>query len=523
MNRIRNVLVTGLIVLGAYLAFLRIPSPAPKPCFRCNIVVIMIDNLRADTLPCYGYAFNTAPNICSFADRNILFTRAFSASSWTLPSIMSFFTSLYPTGHGIGVTLLNMLNPKIVTLPSYLKHSGYDTTFVSTNQPSVGLYQGLETGFINKITVPNDINQSLPSILKAIDGITVSNRNRKPAFLFIHTDGVHDYPNHLTRAPSQFPLDPQYVPPKLPDVAFSETIRQTALNTLLGHISFGTGSDIPLVKYRTWYKKLQSAPTLPDAERIFLELPPEDRDIILSHVIGPALSDRSYTEFLLYMRHIYDEYIRRTDLYVKGALAQLEKNNLMRNTIVIISAEHGELLGEGGLIGHGIKMYNPEINVPLIMHVPGAKAARIDDFIQHIDVYPTILDILGQPKPDMLRGISFRPAIYGDRNGKKNLYVITEWTNSWKPKTIQNAEWKLFAGIKNAHGDIHELYHLSADPLEKEFVTKDYPQITDMLTNTLYNVLYAQPEYPPKLQAFPDWIDEEHRRNLIETGYFNRP
>ena len=523
MNWLRLGLLTILITLSTYWAVRRVAPQIQPTCFRCNIVIIMIDNLRADSLPCYGYRFNTTPNICSFANRNTLFTRAFSASSWTLPSIMSFFTSLYPSGHGIGVTLLNVLNPEIIPLPLYLKHSGYDTTFVSTNQPSVGLYQGLETGFTKKITVPNDIDQSLSITRKAVDDMEASNRRRKPAFLFIHTDGVHDYPNHLTRTPFTFPLDPEYVPPKPQTVPFTETVRQAALNTLLEHISFNTGSDIPLAKYRTWHKTMQSAPTLHDAEQIFLELPAEDRDVTLSHVIGPAFADRDYAGFLVYMRHVYDEYIRRTDLYVHGILTQLEKHNLMRNTIVIISSEHGELLGEGGLIGHGIKMYNPEINVPLIMRVPGAKPARIDDLIQHIDVYPTILDIIGKPKSDALRGVSFLPAIYGDHTGEKNPYVITEWTNSWKTKTIQNTEWKLFVEMENTQEYLSELYHLSADTHEKDIVTADYPQITDMLTSTLYDVLYAQPDYPPKSKPFPDWIDEEHRRNLIETGYFNRP
>lgn len=522
MHRIRNVFIICIITLAVYGVF-RLASPhGSTPCPRCNIVIIMIDTLRADSLPCYGYQFNTAPNICSFAGKNLLFTHAFSASSWTLPSIMSFFTSLYPTSHEMGVAMLNALNPEIVPLPLYLKNSGYDTSFVSTNQPNVGMYQGLETGFINQTVVSNDTDQSLPLTRKAIDGIKKSNQNNKPAFLFIHTDGVHDYANRLMSAPQEFPLDPQYTPPQLPTPPFTETLRQAALQTILEHITFTAGSDIPLDTYRAWHKAIQSAPTLQEAERIFQQLPAQDRDVTLSHVIGSTLADRNYPEYLEFMRHVYDEHIRRTDVYIKDILTQLEKNNLMDNTIVIISAEHGELLGEDDLVGHGMKMYNPEINVPLIMHVPGTKPARIDDLVHHIDVYPTILDILGKSIPDTLQGLSFRPAVYGNHNGKKNPYIITEWTNSWEPKTIQNHKWKLFTGIQNANGETHELYDLSVDPYEKKIVAADYPQIADTLTKTLYDVLNSQPSYPPKQRPFPDWIDDEHRKNLIETGYFNR-
>lgn len=497
----------------------------PIRCPRCNVVVIMIDNLRADSLPCYGYTLNTAPHICSFADRNLLFTRAFSASSWTLPSIMSFFTSLYPSSHQIGVTLLNSLNPEITPLPLYLKKAGYDTTFVSTNQPSVGLYQGLEAGFMQKITVSKVLEQSLSATKDAIDHMKESNRNRKPAFLFIHTDGVHDYPNHLTKeGVSRFSLDPDYVPPTLPNVPFNETLRAAAVNTIEEHISFALGSDIPLDRYRAWLIQLQSAKSLTEAEKIFLELPEEDQDISRSHAIAPLLSSKDYAKFLEYMRHVYDDHIRETDIHIGEILKHLEQNNLMRNTIVIISGEHGEILGEGKLIGHGIKMYNPEIHVPLIMHVPGVKApARITDLIQHIDVYPTLLDLLGTKKSADLRGMTFEPAILGNPNGRKNPYVITEWTNRWQSKTIQTAEWKLFEDTPNVHGDFYELYHLTSDPKEKHIVTRDYPEVTETLQRALHDVLYNEPNYPPKSQPFPDWIDEEHRKNLIETGYFNRP
>lgn len=518
----RNLLILGIVILAAYVAFLRIPSRVTQLCPECNVVIIMIDNLRADALPCYGYRFNTAPNICSFADKSLLFTNAFSASSWTLPSIMSFFTSLYPSSHEMGVTMLNTLNPNIVTLPLLLQQAGYDTTFVSPNQPNVGIYQGLEKGFANRFVVPNDMNQAIFMTRKAIDAIKEANRNNKSTLLFIHTDGVHDYPNRLMSTPAQFQLDPEYVPPQLPDIQFTEDVREAAIDTMLEHITFAAGSNIPIDTYRAWHKAIVAAPTLQEAERIFLELPASDRDVTLSHLIGATLSDQSRITFFEYMRHVYDEHIRRTDLYIKDILSQLKKNNLMRNSIIIITAEHGELLGEGGLIGHGTKMYNPEINVPLIMYVPGTKPARIHDLIQHIDVYPTILAILGKSIPDTLQGVNFRPVIYGDTSGKKNPYIITEWTDGWETKTIQNKEWKLFTGLENTDGTTSELYHLSTDPHEETIVTADYPQIAETLNNTLYDVLYAQPIYPQTLRPFPEWIDEEHRKNLIETGYFNR-
>ena len=102
-----------------------------------NIILISIDDLRADHLGCYGYTRNTSPNIDSFARKSILFERCYVHEPWTLPSHMSMFTSLYPITHGVcGGN--DGLNPAIVTLTEVLKDEGY-MTMAFTNNTSPGL------------------------------------------------------------------------------------------------------------------------------------------------------------------------------------------------------------------------------------------------------------------------------------------------------------------------------------------------------------------------------------------------
>ena len=92
-------------------------------CKNRHVILVLLDTLRADALPCYGYPRNTAPNLCAFANDHILFTKSFSQSSYTLHSTFSILTSLYPSSHRFLIALKtpDTLNPDIVTVPQVLK------------------------------------------------------------------------------------------------------------------------------------------------------------------------------------------------------------------------------------------------------------------------------------------------------------------------------------------------------------------------------------------------------------------
>lgn len=490
-------------------------------CPRCNVVIIMIDNFRADALPCYGYRFNTAPNICAFAKKGNQFTKAFSNSSWTLPSSIAFFTSLYPSQHTMGVTLQGNLNPYVTTLPAHLKSHGYDTTFVSNNQPNIGLQQGLESGFTTIKITSDNLDESAPIWLDAIQSIQTTNKKQKPAFIFFHTDGVHNYQNHQNNV-NQFPLDPSYKPIALPPLDYSLHFRTALKNRLLMNIQFSHGTTEEINENKSWYEQLLSAKTEREEYDIFLRLSKDDKDYILSHMIGPILLKTQLQDYIIYMQHVYDEHVRLTDIFIKKILDQLEQQHLLQNTIVIISSEHGELLGEDTLIGHGQKMYNPEIQVPLIIHIPHTKPKTIANLVQLIDIYPTLLDVLELPSPKhSLTGISLKSMIYEHKNMITNPYIISQWTNTWESITMQNITWKWFEDNNNSQ-EIHELYHLQSDPNEQVNVAKSHPNEVEYFRKIYYGTLKKLPIYQEQTKPFPDWIDAEHRKNLIETGYFDR-
>ena len=116
-------------------------------CKNCNVILITIDALRADHLGCYGYSINTSPNIDKFANESIIFTHSFSQSSWTLPSMSSVFSSIYPYLYDdVKIEEYLLLSKSVKTLPEILKENGYLTAgFVDACY--MNSYFGFNKGF----------------------------------------------------------------------------------------------------------------------------------------------------------------------------------------------------------------------------------------------------------------------------------------------------------------------------------------------------------------------------------------
>lgn len=139
----------------------RAPSPSPAAAGETNVVLVLIDTLRADHLPFYGYAKQTAPFLAGLAARGAVFENAFSSSTWTAPATASLFTGLYPPQHGVVTGLIatrrlqkkdpsvriNRLPESLTTLGEVMKQAGYRTLAVSNNaniRGELGFAQGFD-------------------------------------------------------------------------------------------------------------------------------------------------------------------------------------------------------------------------------------------------------------------------------------------------------------------------------------------------------------------------------------------
>ena len=151
-----SALLAAIGVAAAVVALARTPPPRARP----NLVVLLVDTLRADHLPAYGYARDTAPFLTRLAAQGVVFEDAQSASAWTAPATASLFTSLYPFQHkvdtGFMVTSqmreigqeirLNRLPADVTTMPEALQAAGYATFGIAANV-NIGTVMGFSRGF----------------------------------------------------------------------------------------------------------------------------------------------------------------------------------------------------------------------------------------------------------------------------------------------------------------------------------------------------------------------------------------
>jgi arylsulfatase A-like enzyme/Tfp pilus assembly protein PilF len=157
----------------------------------------------------------------------------------------------------------------------------------------------------------------------------------------------------------------------------------------------------------------------------------------------------------------YEGEVAYVDENIGNLLADLNEANLIKNTFIILTADHGESLGDHGESTHGFLTYNPTLWVPLIIAGPGIKPARVEQLVSHIDIFPTICDFLSLPKPAGLEGRSLLPAISGKKLSSRPVYfecLYPYYSRGWAP--IQG---HIDGRLKFIDSPIPELYDLETD------------------------------------------------------------
>lgn len=485
-------------------------------CHSCNVIIISADTLRADALPCLGYPMNTAPNICAFASKNILFTNNYANAPWTLPSYMSLFTSLYPASHQVDIPVIESLNPRVTTLPEQFHAAGYATYFISNGQPNVSPTLGFGRGFdsVYHSRIHGDTFTPLIALLPKLKQTVAG---RAPSFIFYHTDVIHDYQENILTYPTSFPLDPHYVPPSLPRLtAFTQMTRQAAIDQLNGYIHEALPATAPIQKYTDWLEQLTNAPTLKEAEAVFTLLPEKDKSIIYTRQIDTILSIKGIDTVRL-NRHIYDETISAFDRSFAQLLERIRSLGLEKNTIIVFMSPHGESFGEHNAFNHGSHLYDEVIRAPLIIHIPGVNPHTVTSLTQLIDLYPTLLSLVGIPYTGYVSGKNIFDLITGRPDADTNSFVLAQMDENYK-FALRISRYKYIE--QRSVPEKYELYDMQEDPGELKDRSAPKSHLTKFFREKLRNTLNALPVFPPTVSAFPDWIDDEHRKHLIETGYF---
>lgn len=214
---------------------------------------------------------------------------------------------------------------------------------------------------------------------------------------------------------------------------------------------------------------------------------------------------------------LYDAQIREMDEQLfKPLIAHLKNLGLYKNTLIIVTADHGEELLERGFIGHPSTSfkgtaYDELIRIPLMMihpaHLP--KNTRIPQQVHQVDILPTVLHLLNLPIPNTVQGRSLLPLIRGEISDERPAfsettpggYQATPDMMKTRLRTMRTSEWKLI----HTHGpgvDRYELYHLKTDPQERRNIVETHPEIfADMRTALHRWVLESQPATAPLAEA----------------------
>jgi len=384
-----------------------------------NVVLVAIDTLRADHLSCYGGPVPT-PNICSLVEDGGTLYEAFSHASWTKPATATLLTSLLPSTHR-AIAKPSVLSPDVEMIAEVMKARGYTT------------------------------------------GGVVSNINLADSFGF--NQGYDEY----------YFLGPDYL--ALAEESSSKLILYNIFRSVWFKVK-------PGIRAADFY---QDSNTVNDVAFDWLDRNARDRFFLFLHYMDPHDP---------YFRHPYDGYgISRVsnqhpdparakemhELY-KGEIAFLDANfgkfldklkalGVYEDTVIAVTADHGEEFFDHGGFWHGLTLYEEQIHVPLIVKwargVDAPEQGSVQGLVRLLDVVPTLLSVAGATTPDAMQGVDLRAGL-ASRSPKDRQHFAEEDHEGNVLWSLRTDDMKLIvANPGNPRGlPERELFEIQNDPGE---------------------------------------------------------
>lgn len=487
MRRNAIIITAVLIVLGASSGCTRRPTHNAT-----NVLLIILDTVRADRLSCYGHNRPTTPNLDQIASRGVRFENFYANSSWTLASHASLFTGLYPAAHRATQETLR-LSDGPTTLAEVFGKAGYQTFGASTNSvvsKSSGLARGFDE-FVEvfrseyKTRVTEEGKGGHINNIAFEDFLSGSDRDR-PFFAFVNYIAAH-----LPYAP----VEPH---------------RSQLLDANIRGELVARGVELRMT----------------------------------DHYQDESVTDEDFNV----LSQLYDGELNFLDQYVADLLAALYRDGRLSNTLVVITSDHGENIGDHGHFAHVFNVYNTLLRIPLIVVFPDqAQAGQIRrDTSQLLDLFPTILRYCGisYDAPPAGRDLfarnaeSEKPVIMAEYYYPRQVLsvfdsvAVADDPLKFVPfmrrlRTVQNSDMKLIVGSDGAE----ELYRVSEDPYETSNLIDHFDQREqkEVLSKTLSALLKKHhgdtPIEPPPpvgwmVEGFEDVIsDPELLEQLRALGY----
>lgn len=368
-----------------------------------NIVLIVLDTLRADRMSCYGYGRRTTPFIDAFAEESTLFERAIVPGQWTIPSHASFFTGEYPTTH-MTTQIYDTLGTDMTTLAELLHAEGYKTVGFCNN-PLLGvvdneLDRGFEEFYNYGGAIPNypDITRSRPRAFKVfVEHLTRLMRRITAPF---QNQFAHN--NALLR----IAMHPLIVPLWQSSVNFKGSSKRS-LHDLVGYLrAHRSGGDerpiftfVNLMETHLPYRPParfigKLAPYYEDDSEARSFMEEYNREhyrwmIPLTEPLG-EMEDRVLND-------LYDAEVAYEDRLLRRLLKDLNKPGVRENTMVIITSDHGEGLNNHDFVGHSLVAYDDLVRTPLVIRYPEQypQGERISSVVSTRRIFHSVLEAAG--------------------------------------------------------------------------------------------------------------------------------
>lgn len=434
-------------------------EPPPPP----DLVLFVLDTVRADGLSTNGHPVELTPAIDRLAAEGVSFRNAFAHSTWTKPSMATLFTGRYADEHRVRTPVAEVgerkvaerLRPELVTLAERLREGGYTTAaFVNQVhlQPKFGFDQGFDHYAWSTGRSAHEVNAQLLAWLESpADGEDRAPEGalsrERPLFLYLH-----------------------YLDPHWPYRERVDELRD-AIGSLGVH-----------------------------------PRPPHSGDRVdewLAAGLAPGSIDG--------LRARYDHGVAYTDRAVGFALEILERNGLLEDAVVVVTSDHGEGFLEHGELQHGYPPYDEVAQVPLVVWRSRPFPVReVEAPVGLVDLMPTLLELAGLAAggPGM-RGRSLVPLLEGAHLGARPIYLETGGVRGLRTETEKV--------LVHADGEI-EYFDLSADPAEARPLPCEGPCVDLVEQLALLGAVAAGGELDPDDTVELDAADLERLRAL---GYLN--
>jgi len=443
------VLALGVVFLGCGAADRQKPT-------RPNVLLVVVDTLRADSLGCYGRSRPTSPAIDALAADAVRFENAYATAPWTMPSVASILTGQYPSKHGVRKAFRPM-SKQAVTLAEILSEQGYRTAAVISHA-AIGRLFGFDQGFqsfsskharghayVSTQGVTDEAVALLEQFATASQGA--------PFFLFVHY------------------FDPHFGYQQHPEYGFA----RKSVGRLRG------GERI------VWLMKLRDQMT--EAEIAFL-------------------------------RDLYDGEVRYTDEGIGRLLETLSRLGLRDETLVVVTGDHGEEFMEHGWLGHTVFLYDTLLHVPLIIRPPrfDGNSRVVGSAVSLVSLAPTMLDLVGlDPAAYDFQGRSFAAQLAaGAAPDERIIFAEVDYRAHQVMRSRKRAVIAYpFKLIEDGLSGEVELFDVASDRGERHDLAAERTEVAQQLREML-PALGDSAERPNKSAAE---VPQEVQDTLRELGY----